>query len=394
MQQQVRKITNIMKWILGSLAIIICSVAFIATLPYSLFTNVYDFPAPKPFSGKTWYNPYAGLSFDDINHWKKSNFHGHTKAWQGITDGHSDHAIYDSVYRALGYHSIGISNYQFIDTTFNKSTGYVPCYEHGYNVWKRHHVCIGAQSITWLDFLFGQSIHHKQTMLDHLRPTMDVLAIAHPRFRGSFDAEDFLKLSGYDCIEVLNHYRISDEQWDSALSAGYPAWIVGDDDTHNASAEGETGVCWTMIHAPGNAKRTELTTSLKQGRAFGMTGKRGIVEIYPTRYEIIGDTVLHISLSDTARSIELIGQGGNIIGRDTLAREVNHRLQSSVNYVRAKIHGDSSIMWMNPVMRWDGKQRTKPIINVTKTIAYRSTWWIGYTLIIIVIAKRFRKRKK
>ncbi len=392
MQQQVKKITKIIKWIFGILTLILCSAAFIATLPYALFTNVYDFPSTKPFSGKTWHNPYIGLAFDDISHWKKSNFHGHTKAWQGITDGHSDHAIYDSVYRALGYHSIGISNYQFIDTTFKYAIGYVPCYEHGFNVWKRHHVCIGANSVTWLDFLFGQNIHHKQTMLDHLQPTMDVLTIAHPKFRGSFDPEDFLKLSGYDCIEVLNHYRISDIQWDSALSAGHPAWIVGDDDTHNATADGETGVCWTMIHAPGNAERIKMTSSLKHGRAFGMTGKRGLVEFYPTHYDIIGDSILHIRLSDTARIIELIGQGGTIIGKDSLVPEVKYQLKTTDRYIRAKIHGDSSIMWMNPVMRWDGKQRAKPTINMFHTFAYRSAWWIGYALIIVVIVALVRKR--
>lgn len=387
-----RKITNTIKWILGILSIFICIAAFIATLPYALFTNVYDFPSPRPFSGSSWHNPYAGLALDDTSHWKKSNFHGHTKAWQGITDGHSDYVIYDSVYRALGYHSIGISNYQFIDTTFKNSTGYIPCYEHGYNLWKRHHVCIGANSVTWLDFLFGQTIHHKQTMLDHLRPTMDVLSIAHPKFRGSFDAEDFLKLTGYDCIEVLNHYRISDIQWDSALSAGHPVWIVGDDDTHNARAEGETGVCWTMIHAPGNAGRLQLTTALKHGRAFGITGKRGHTEIYPTHHEIMGDSILYIALSDTARIIELIGQGGKIIKRDSIAKEVHYRLKSTDTYVRAKIHGNSSILWMNPVMRWDGKQRAKPMINFFNTFAYRSAWWIGYAIIILAIAIYYRKR--
>lgn len=393
MQQQLTKITGMIKRIAWIFTCILCIALFIATLPYALFTNIYDFPQAKPFSGTTWHNPYKDIDISDSSVWKKSNFHGHTKAWKGITDGHSDHDKFDSVYKALGYHSIGISNYQFIDTVFKEQSGYVPCYEHGYNIWKRHHVCIGANSVTWLDFLFGQSIHHKQTMLDHLRPTMDVLAIAHPKFRGSFDAEDFTVLSGYDCIEVLNHYRISDMQWDSALSSGHPAWIVGDDDTHNALAEGETGVCWTMIHAPGIGSRSQLTSSLKMGRAFGMTGKRGRVEYYPVAIKVLHDSLFQIALSDTAHKIELIGQDGNILQTKNNTNVITYALQRKDTYVRAKIYGDSSVLWMNPIMRGNGVNSTKPTINIAQTIMYRSAWWIGYGLIIIGYFL-FKRRKK
>jgi hypothetical protein len=392
MQKPTNKILAFFKWMGLGLLFFILSAIFIATLPYALYTNIYDFPEIKPFSGKHWFNPYQDLPISDTGVWKKSNFHGHTKAWGSLTDGHTDHQAYDSVYRSLGYHSIGISNYQFIDSTFNNKSGYVPNYEHGYNVWKRHHVCIGAHSVTWLDFIFGQSIHHKQTMLDRLKPTVDVLAIAHPKFRGSFDPEDFSLLGNYDCIEVLNHYRISDTQWDSALSSGYPAWIVGDDDTHNAKAEGETGVCWTMVHAPGEAKRSALMQSLKHGRAFGVTGKRGHVEAYPLTYAIEGDSLLTIMLSDTVHRIEVIGQGGKILRIDSNVQDMRHPLRESDTYIRTKFHGDSSITWMNPIMRGNGKNTLQPTINVMQTIAYRSAWIGGYIL-IGVIFMRLRKRK-
>ena len=392
MQKPTSKILGFLTKFGFGLVIFLMSALFIATLPYAFFTNIYDFPARKPFSGKTWFNPYQELDISDTNVWKKSNFHGHTKAWGQLTDGHTEHEAFDSVYRALGYHSVGISNYQFIDSTYSQKPGYVPCYEHGYNVWKRHHVCIGANSVTWLDFIFGQSIHHKQTMLDYIRPTVDVLAIAHPKFRGSFDAEDFLFLSNYDCIEVLNHYRISDIQWDSALSAGYPAWIVGDDDTHNAKADGETGVCWTMIHAPGKANRKQLTQSLKSGRAFGVTGKRGHVEYYPMIFSIEQDTALFISLNDTAKKIEVIGQGGKLMRSDSNVISLRYMLKESDTYIRVKIHGDSSILWMNPIMRGNGKNGINPTINSIQTYAYRSAWFAGYVLIGYIII-RLRKRK-
>ncbi len=393
MQKPTNKILGFLAKLGLGLLVFFMSILFIATLPYAFYTNIYDFPERKPFSGKSWQNPYQFLQMSDTAVWKKSNFHGHTKAWGQVTDGHSDHEVLDSVYRSLGYHSVGVSNYQFIDSTLNQKPGYVPCYEHGYNIWKRHHVCIGANTVTWLDFIFGQSIHHKQTMLDRMKPTVDVLAIAHPKFRGSFDAEDFKYLSNYDCIEVLNHYRISDIQWDSALSAGYPAWIVGDDDTHNAKADGETGVCWTMIHAPGKADRKELMQSLKHGRAFGVTGKRGQVGIYPFQYSIEADSILRIAVSDTAKNIEVIGQNGKLMQSDTNVLSTHYTFRDSDTYIRVKIYSDSSILWMNPIMRGDGKRNIQPTIHTIQTFAYRGAWFTGYAIIGLIIFRLKRSKK-
>ena len=226
-----------------------------------------------------------------------------------------------------------------------------------------------------------------------MKPTVDVLAIAHPKFRGSFDAEDFKYLSNYDCIEVLNHYRISDIQWDSALSAGYPAWIVGDDDTHNAKADGETGVCWTMIHAPGKANRKELTQSLKHGRAFGVTGKRGQVGIYPFQYSIEADSILRIAVSDTAKNIEVIGQNGKLMQSDTNVLSTRYTFRDSDTYIRVKIYSDSSILWMNPIMRGDGKSNIQPTINTIQTFAYRGAWFTGYAIIGLIIFRLKRSKK-
>ena len=392
MNSTIRKISIAIKWIGILLFMLFTTALFIASLPYALFTTIYDFPERTPFRESTWFNPYEHVSFDDISAWKTTNFHGHTKAWGTMTDGHSDHLLYDSVYRALGYHTPGISNYQFIDTTFRETTGYVPCYEHGYNLWKRHHVCIGAKSVTWLDFIFGQSIHHKQTMLDHIKSTVEVLAIAHPTFRGSFDPEDFSLLASYDCIEVLNHYRISEPQWDSALSSGYPAWIVGNDDTHNALSEGETGVCWTNIFAPGSANGQTITSSLKQGKAFGVTGTRAKTDIRPIMLHISNQDTLHIEVNKKAAKVELIGQSGKVLRRDTMVQQLSYRLQSTDTYVRAKIYGDSCTLWMNPIMRGNGDKPSGPIPNMAKTYTYRGMWWIAYVLIAFTVF-RMKRRK-
>jgi len=88
MQKPANKILGFLAKLGLGLLIFLMSIVFIATLPYAFFTNIYDFPERKPLSGKTWQNPYQYLQISDTTVWKKSNFHGHTKAWGQFTDGH------------------------------------------------------------------------------------------------------------------------------------------------------------------------------------------------------------------------------------------------------------------------------------------------------------------
>ena len=113
----------------------------IAAIEY-LWTPVYDFPAALPFRGAHWYNPYATVA--PAAHWLKANFHAHTRAWGGLTNGHQTAGEITNTYRALGYDVIGISNYHRIDDTFAAESSYMPSYEYGYSVRKTHRLAIGA----------------------------------------------------------------------------------------------------------------------------------------------------------------------------------------------------------------------------------------------------------
>jgi hypothetical protein len=395
-------IWRIISLIFKTVGYVILAALFLSTLPYALYTTIYDFPAAMPFRGSHWYNPYQpqkGSALDTLG-WRKANFHGHTREWKGLTDGKSSFEEFFRTYKQMGYYSVGISNYQTISAHFADDPGYIPCYEHGYNVWKRHHVCIGANRVIWLDFLFGQSLHHKQSMIDHLQGSTDIIAIAHPKFRGSFDAPDFSALTGYNCIEVLNHYRTSDIQWDSALSAGRPAWIAADDDTHNVREKGETGVCWTMIYAPQqNPDRKDLLQAMACGKAIGVQGSGGRQDILPLSVEIIGDTILHIVMQDTAASIELIGQGAQQKAIYKNISTINYRVQSSDTYIRPIIRSKNCVLWLNPILRTaDGRAPTAPQAkpNMPSTIFYRSMWFMGYGIVIVVfyILRKRRRQKR
>ncbi|MCX6284520.1 MAG: hypothetical protein NTW31_09830, partial [Bacteroidetes bacterium] len=236
----------------------------------SFWAPVYDFPEPRPFSGDKFFNPYEGL---DSNGWRKTNFHFHVREWWGLTAGRNNtpQELY-RVYKRLNYDAPQISNYQSISTEFKDSAFYIPVYEHGFGIRKKHHMLIGAREVLWFDYSLVQSLSQKQQILNLLRPQSDIVAIAHPDWEGGFSLRDVKYLSNYDMLEVLDNNWRSVPQWDAALSSGHVAWILADDDAHSIEDPYQIQRCATYIHSP-LLRGDSLIRSLKAGRAYG-------VEIY------------------------------------------------------------------------------------------------------------------
>ena len=120
---------------------------------------VYDFQEPQPFSGELWFNPYHDI---DTNHWRRANFHFHTRKWAGITSGTGTEQDCYEQYKRLGYTIASLSHYQHISDILKDSVCYVPVYEHGVNFWKKHQLLIGAKKVLWLDYTLGQNMNHRQ----------------------------------------------------------------------------------------------------------------------------------------------------------------------------------------------------------------------------------------
>jgi len=274
--------------------------------PY-LICPVYRFPEMKPFTGSEWYNPYESRE----SGWFKANFHCHTKSWWGITSGKTTiPEIYDH-YRGLGYDLIGLSNYQHISPPGLDTIHTISAYEHGYSVWKRHHIVIGASRVDWFDFLLWQSAHQKQFILNRLKGS-GFIAIAHPKFLNGFTTEDMALLTGYDAIEVFNSYRDSPDHWDAALSAGNPVWLLGSDDSHVLANTRQTASRWNMINAA-STEPDDILDALKTGRYYAAMGLDGYMDNRLISAEIVQNSY-HIRFESTLTELTFIGMHG-----DTLA---------------------------------------------------------------------------
>lgn len=368
------KINKYLKRIVVCLSVFILVLLAVQILQYTI-CPVYDFLQKKPFSGRSWHNPYQILE----GNWYKANFHAHSRAWFGITAGIDESTELYEHYKKMGYDVIGLSNYQTVYRGKNDSIDFFPAYEHGYNVRKRHHLAIGAKQVVWRDYLFWQNIHHKQHLLKILRHKTPFLVINHPMLMDAFTEEDFERLTDYDAIEVLNHYRNSKELWDAALSAGRLIWIIGNDDTHNISDPGQTGVCWTMVNALSN-RQDEIISALRAGRMYGVEGRGGLNQNQLEKMEIKGDS-LFLELEQSAREISFICDRGKIFRTFSDTKKARILPDSHHTYVRIEIQNENSRMYLNPVVRFNGQS----IPSYSATIDVTRTWLQRVLSMVILV---------
>ncbi|MDR1459923.1 MAG: glycosyltransferase family 39 protein [Bacteroidales bacterium] len=373
--------------------------AFLLT-PYFL-SPVYHFSQPQPFAGQRYYNPYQQMD----SSWITCNFHAHSHSWGGLTDGKNSNidTIFD-VYQQMGYSHIGISNYQRITPIEKEDIASIPAYEHGFNIKKRHHLCLGADRVSWLDFFFFQTLCHKQFVLDKLRPTTDFLTVNHPKFAGGFEESDFTYLSNYDAIEVLNHYRTSIPHWDSALSSGYYAVLLANDDMHKLDKMDETGVNFTVVNT-NSLSRYDIIQRLKAGRHYGVKAHLKPNEnyqikaerikqlIHPHAFEIKGDS-LSVTLDAPVSVIRFIGQGGKVKDSATTTEFAQYIFRQTDTYIRIEIEDmDSNLYLFNPVVRTDSSFVTNPSrtdVNWNQTNGKR----IVLSLIVLLSVFGLYRRKR
>lgn len=361
----------------------------ISLFPY-LISPVYNFPEPQKFSGTTFYNPYQNIE----SLWLKGNFNISGKAWGGITAGKDSHEEIYNFYKDKGYDVIGFSDYQKITPPVKNMKIYIPLYEHGYSIFKRHHLPLGAKKVNWIDFIYFQTLHHKQFVINSIKKNCEVLAIAHPKFLDAYLPEDFLYLSGFNMIEVLNHFRISDEHWDYALSGGNPIWILSNDDTHSIEDEWETGRFWTMINT-NELSPASIYSSMKSGKTYGVKGIMGKNVNFLESVNLISDT-LYITMKNQFDKAFFIRDFGKTDSVTAKSNKTFYVINPDDSYVRSVIISGENTIYLNPVIRFDGTQL--PIktasINYPLTILYITVSSIIYLILIYFTFRKLFKKKK
>lgn len=349
----------------------------IIALLFEFFSENYDYPSSRKFSGDKLYNPYKNFK----NPWYKCNFHAHSFAHMGLTNGSYSPKEVLKKYKELGYSLAVISNYHQINDG-NSIFQNLKVYEHGYNILKVHMLAIDANNVDYLDNPFIFTKDHIQNKISGLRKNASIIAIAHPALRNAVTPANFKDLSGYNLLEVFNHYRESIPHWDSALSAGKPVWIISDDDTHDAHKMDETGVCWTMVNSQDSSVKSILN-NLKNGNAYGVKGLFAKNLIIPDSI-VVKDFILNIYLSNKADSIRFIGQNGKIKSVVKNTSKTNYLFDDEDTYIRTEIFVGHSKLFLNPIIRIENN--IIPDNLGIPQIDYLTTWLKRFFILLIILA--------
>lgn len=371
---------------------------------FYLMAPIYTFSDPVAFTGSKLCNPYQKM---DSSHWKRYNFQVQSKAWGGITDGRKNtNKLIDSVYNELGFDYVATSDYQKINNHGNDKPDFIPTYEHGYNIYKTHQVCIGAKKVLWVDLLWLQTLSMKQWIIDQLDKDCEIVVLAHPLLRFGYTVEEMKYLTNYEMMEVLNNLRISTEHWDAALSSGQLVWLMGNDDAHDVLHPNDVGRKFTMINSPSTNKE-EIIRQLKKGNSYG-------VDFYPTmdvpieerieriKYtpvvqdvKLFGDT-LKVSVDQVAKEIHFIGQEGIIRHTVFDTNYADYVVRGDDSYIRTVFRfADGSSIYLNPIVRHNGDS---PVSLKTATVNQRATLilriiYFLIALTVIYLIKRTRQKR-
>ncbi len=387
-----RRTMHVLSRVASTMSAPVLAATLVISLTYAV-TPIYRFAEPRPFTGTAWYNPYDGLDGGSSD-WRLSNFHAHSSAWAGLTNGEQTPDSVVAAYRRLHYDVIGVSNYE--SNPEQRITGTFPVYEHGWNVRKAHQIVLGPDRVVYRDFPFMQSRHQQQYMLDELSRSAAMVAIAHPTVRAADTPTDLRYLTHYDLLEVLSRFSApADSEWDAALSSGHAVWLLASDDSHNAADSEQVGANSTRIHAPTVATH-DIIDALKAGHAYGLHGVAGRTTMSLRTVQMRGDT-LDVQLSGVPDTMRIVGQHGAVRAISTGAQSALGHLRAVATaedgYLRVVAHGDSTMLYTNPVIRWNGRElpRVDAVIDWPLTIAWRGGWSLAYAGLAAGLFSRRRR---
>lgn len=341
----------------------ILSLLFFVTLALTLISHLsyptFHFFKPPPFRGATLSNPYENV---DFNKPEIANFHGHTKAWGGLTNGKHTQGFANKRYDSLGYTLTFLSQYHKIETKEGAKNEF-SVYEHGININKTHQLILGNKAVVWKDYLLPQNRHQKQHILNLLASdTSNIVVLNHPGIRGGYTLDDMKYLQNYDMIEVLRPNANFLAYWDTALSNGHPVGIMANDDFHNVANNKEVGNCLTVVYTSNEKKRTDVLQSLKKRRTAAVQlnqNPNSNLKERAAKISRIQKLIQCISLAKDTITIAVNepmqiswkGQAGSIktVKNKTLDKLI---FPATEPYVRIELTThDNIVIFLNPIIR-------------------------------------------
>lgn len=355
---------------------------FIISIQY-YHTEIYKKQPSLPFSGNHFYNPYQDYLPNPV----KANFHAHSTTHFKITNGAQSPVEIFKAYTDSGYQVASLSNYQSI-TNNPLTENYIPVYEHGFSISKYHQLIINAKSVSFFDFVLFQNHHQKQQILKRLKTNNNLVALAHPALNNAVTSNDLKYLRGYDLMEVYTGYSPTSRLWDAALSAGYPIWLLANDDTHNIYKPNDAFRRWNRIYSNESTKNG-IVGALAKGCHYGVSNTGSANDINRLDSCTVNNGLVKVYFRQTADSIRFITDNGIVSKHIIKASEAEYSMLTTNTYVRIDAYTATESIILNPVIRYNGKKLRDnldfPPVDLFKTALYRFLVLIVNTIIVIII---------
>lgn len=372
----------------GIIKTLVAFIVFLLALSYYQ-SIIYNFDEPERFSGNSFYNPYKEWNSGDVY---KANFHAHSAAWSGLTNGHNTPEEILEHYKREGYKIAGLSNYHEIKRTSLKGLINLPMYEHGCNIRKTHKLAIGAKKVSYLDFPLWQNTSQKQLVINNIKKNDGLVAIAHPNNRDGHTLHDIKYLSDYDFIEVMSPSARAQQHWDMALKNGKVVWALSNDDTHDLIHEKPGRFYNVLANETKHVKKT-----LKEGHFYAVKSLRGKDQLSLEKIQVSQDSV-YFSFNGAVKSIIAIINGKNFY--TTHSKAGAFKIPSDAEYVRFEVNGTEDTLLSNPIIKSNGKlpiNQSMFTANLTLTILFRlailsTTFAVFWLLLGKKARKKFQQR--
>jgi hypothetical protein len=140
-----------------------------------------------------------------------------------------------------------------------------------------------------------------------------------------------------------------------------------------------------MVEA--RSRRTgDVVRAMREGRAYGVTGRGGAMGIRLKSVETAGLRVT-VALDTTAERIEFVGRGGVVraVRGDTAA--ASYVLSDDDPYVRIQVTGAGNVLYLNPVFRTDGSSAPAASVDWARS----TLLWLAVGLVYLPAVRRLSR---
>ena len=351
-------------------------IAVMAVIATSV-SPVYTFDRTSPFTGPDIFNPYRNL--DTAYCWKRANFHTHTRVEGIFNECEYWPAEVDEALRRFGYDIVTFSNHNELTEHPYDPALQVNVYEHGYNLLKYHKLVFGSDKVNRFDHLLPVFTFQRQFQMDMLGKDCDFIQLNHPLRTEGTSRRQMERLSGYRIMELDSGKSTENEYWDWALSAGHYSFGLANDDLHYPDRSSRIAVRCSFLCTP-SAAYEDIRETLLDGCYYSMRvpdyGHGDWETKYAENRELpyikdIGknDDCIHMTLSEKADSIKVIGQNHTVLAHASDTCQVEYSMKTEDHYARITAYfEDGEVIYTNPFARYDASASTGPYADGTHSI--------------------------